>query len=74
MCVTRLVLRFTKNHLRALPVSPFRLATPPGFDVTHIPKANLVCIYLFKRVRPGSGITYIPHIKNGRNGKLTRAL
>ena len=28
--------------IRVLPVSPFPLATPPGFHVTRIPKGNLV--------------------------------
>ena len=27
---------------------PFQLASPPGFDVAHIPKGNLVCIYIFE--------------------------
>ena len=26
-------------------VSPFRLATPPGYEVNPIPKGNLVCLY-----------------------------
>ena len=28
-------------------VSPFRLATSPGFHVTRIPKGNLVYIYIY---------------------------
>ena len=37
-----------KAHIhRNACVPPFQLATPPGFQVNHIPKGNLVCMYIY---------------------------
>ena len=42
MCVTRLVLRFTNNMLRALPVTPFSPCAAPGISRNTHPEGNLV--------------------------------
>ena len=43
MCVTRLVLRFTNNMLRALPVTPFSPCDAPGISRYTHPEGGESC-------------------------------